>query len=96
MHARAVRRAPVVDDSGNLVGIITLDDLLPAVSRELEELSALIGAQARHERALQTMRRAGIRRLPSATTDVAAEGPSLSAAPTGRSCCNDSRPRLLG
>jgi len=50
MHARAVRRAPVVDGSGNLLGIVTLDDLLPAVSRELEELATLIGTQARHER----------------------------------------------
>ena len=52
LHARGVRRAPVVDGAGNLVGIITLDDLLPAVARELEELSALIGTQARHERRL--------------------------------------------
>jgi len=52
LHARGVRRAPVIDGAGNLVGIITLDDLLPAVARELEELSALIGSQARHERRL--------------------------------------------
>ena len=52
LHDRGVRRAPVVDDAGNLMGIITLDDLLPAVARELEELSALIGTQARHERKL--------------------------------------------
>lgn len=52
MHARGVRRAPVVDGSGNLLGIVTLDDLLPAVAHELEELSALIGTQARHERTL--------------------------------------------
>ncbi|HEV7137607.1 MAG TPA: CBS domain-containing protein [Steroidobacteraceae bacterium] len=51
MHARAVRRVPVVDGSGNLRGIVTLDDLVPAVSRELEELATLIGRQARHERA---------------------------------------------
>ena len=52
LHTRGVRRAPVVDGGGNLVGIITLDDLLPAVARELEELSTLIGTQARHERRL--------------------------------------------
>lgn len=49
LHDRGVRRAPVVDEAGNLLGIITLDDLLPAVASELEELSALIGSQARHE-----------------------------------------------
>lgn len=52
MHARAVRRAPVVDGSGNLLGVIALDDLVPAVARELEGLSMLIGSQSRHERAL--------------------------------------------
>lgn len=51
MNARGVRRAPVVDGGGNLLGMVTLDDLLPAVARELGELAALIGAQARHERA---------------------------------------------
>lgn len=52
LQARAVRRAPVVDASGNLLGIVTLDDLLPAVAHELEELASLIGTQTRHERAL--------------------------------------------
>ena len=44
-----VRRAPVVDDQGDLCGIITLDDLLPAVALELEGLAKLIGRQARRE-----------------------------------------------
>lgn len=52
MQARGVRRAPVVDGSSNLLGIVTLDDLLPAVAGELEELTSLIGTQARHERTL--------------------------------------------
>lgn len=52
LQARAVRRAPVVDGAGNLLGIVTLDDLLPAVAHELEELATLIGTQTRHERAL--------------------------------------------
>ena len=52
LHGRGVRRAPVVDDAGNLLGIITLDDLLPVVASELEQLSALIGSQAQHERRL--------------------------------------------
>jgi CBS domain-containing protein len=52
LHARGVRRAPVVDAAGNLLGVITLDDLLPAVARELGELATLIGAQARRERTL--------------------------------------------
>lgn len=51
LRERGVRRAPVVDGAGNLLGVITLDDLLPAVARELEELATLVGTQARHERA---------------------------------------------
>jgi len=52
MHARGVRRAPAVDGAGNLVGMVTLDDLLPAVARELGDLTALMGGQARRERTL--------------------------------------------
>lgn len=50
LNARAVRRAPVIDASGALAGIITLDDLLPAVAQELSALASLMGSQARHER----------------------------------------------
>jgi CBS domain-containing protein len=45
MNGRAVRRAPVTDRNGTLVGIVTLDDLLPAVASELYELAKLIKAQ---------------------------------------------------
>ena len=52
LRDRGVRRAPVVDGAGNLVGVISLDDLLPAVASELEGLSTLVGTQARFERKL--------------------------------------------
>lgn len=42
MNARAVRRAPVTDRNGSLVGIVSLDDLLPAVASELHELAKLM------------------------------------------------------
>jgi CBS domain-containing protein len=44
-----VRRAPVVSDTGDLVGIVSIDDLLPAVAEELTLLSKLFGKQARQE-----------------------------------------------
>src|SRR5512146_1477262 len=49
MGARGVRRAPVVNDSGDLVGIVSLDDLLPVVAEELGALARLVGDQARRE-----------------------------------------------
>lgn len=49
LTARAVRRAPLVDGSGALVGIVTLDDLLPAVAQELVALAQLMGGQAGRE-----------------------------------------------
>jgi CBS domain-containing protein len=47
LRSRGVRRAPVVDGNGSLVGIVTLDDLLPALARNLQELAKLMGRQAR-------------------------------------------------
>jgi CBS domain-containing protein len=49
MRARGVRRAPVVNDSGDLVGIVSLDDLLPIVAEELGALARLVGNQASRE-----------------------------------------------
>ena len=49
MSSRAVRRAPVVNEAGNLVGVVSVDDLLPVVAAELASLSKLLGAQSRHE-----------------------------------------------
>ena len=49
MSARNVRRAPVVSSTGDLVGIVTLDDLLPVVAEDLSMLAQLLGTQARRE-----------------------------------------------
>ena len=49
LRARGVRRAPVVSDARDLVGIVSLDDLLPAVAEELSSLAKLIGKQADRE-----------------------------------------------
>jgi CBS domain-containing protein len=49
MSSRAVRRAPVIDQHGGLVGIVSFDDLLPAVAESLAAVARLIGGQPRTE-----------------------------------------------
>jgi len=49
LRAKGVRRAPVVSERGDLVGIVSVDDLLPLVAEELLGLARLVGEQASHE-----------------------------------------------
>lgn len=42
MSARGVRRAPVVDPDGRLKGLVSVDDLVPLLARELAKIGALI------------------------------------------------------
>jgi CBS domain-containing protein len=51
MGRRGVRRAPVVDKSGELVGIVTFDDLLPAIAGQLAAIGNLISSQVEQRRA---------------------------------------------
>ena len=53
MRAKGVRRVPVVDKGGGLVGILTLDDLLELLAEELLLLAKLV----RHEQKKETMNR---------------------------------------
>lgn len=46
MSEEAIRRLPIVDDEGTLVGIITLDDLLVMTAAELSDASDIISQQA--------------------------------------------------
>jgi CBS domain-containing protein len=50
MKARGVRRAPVVDDGGNLAGILTVDDLIELIAEELTDLVGLVTSEMHHER----------------------------------------------
>lgn len=49
MRAKGVRRLPVVNDSGGLVGILTLDDLLELLAEELLALSKLVKLEQKKE-----------------------------------------------
>lgn len=49
LRARGVRRAPVVSSNGALVGLVSTDDLLAGVARELMLLARLVTLQPRRE-----------------------------------------------
>jgi CBS domain-containing protein len=45
MNLHGVRRIPVVDHQGTLVGILTLDDVVATLADQLGEMAGLIGKQ---------------------------------------------------
>ncbi|MEZ0225174.1 MAG: CBS domain-containing protein [Alphaproteobacteria bacterium] len=49
MRNMAVRRLPVVDETGQLVGIVTLDDLLVLLADELHALARLVTREQQKE-----------------------------------------------
>jgi CBS domain-containing protein len=53
MRSNGVRRMPVVDRDGGLVGIVSLDDLVQLLAEELSELGKLISREQAHEEALR-------------------------------------------
>jgi CBS domain-containing protein len=46
MKEKGVRRAPVVDSAGDVTGLVSIDDLLPALARQLGTLAKTIELQA--------------------------------------------------
>lgn len=49
MRTRGVRRAPVIDARGYLIGVVSIDDLLTAIAEQLSGLARLVAAQQRRE-----------------------------------------------
>jgi len=54
MRDRGIRRLPVVDDKGDVVGIISFDDLMQHLAGVLGDIAQVIGT----ERAVEGTRRA--------------------------------------
>lgn len=54
MRRKSVRRSPVIDDNGSLVGIITMDDLLQLLSEELSELTKITAREIDKESTQRT------------------------------------------
>lgn len=50
MEEHGVRRLPIVDGNGVLVGILTLDDVLQYLTAQQNELVALVAQEQRRER----------------------------------------------
>lgn len=46
MNDNSIRRFPIVDEEGNLQGIITLDDLLVLLGTELEKAASIVQSQS--------------------------------------------------
>ena len=49
MRAKGVRRVPVVDKRGFVIGILAMDDLLWVLSREFESIVSLVERQQKNE-----------------------------------------------
>ena len=49
MRSKTVRRLPIVDENGALIGILTLDDLLELLAEELLAISKLTSYQRQKE-----------------------------------------------
>jgi CBS domain-containing protein len=54
MRQKGVRRLPVVDASGALVGLISADDILALMAEEISGLAGMVSMQGRRERTVRT------------------------------------------
>lgn len=53
MRTHGIRRTPVVNDSGNLIGILSIDNILDVITEQLMDIDQLISIEQRREKALR-------------------------------------------
>ncbi len=53
MRLNGIRRMPVLDREGGLVGIISLDDLIQLLAEEMGELARVISREQAHEESIR-------------------------------------------
>jgi CBS domain-containing protein len=53
MRGKGIRRVPVVNNAGELTGILAVDDLLEILAEELADLSKLIKREFHHEKEIR-------------------------------------------
>lgn len=51
MRRKGVRRIPVTEPQGTLIGIVALDDVLEVLAQQMQAVASAVSATSRHERA---------------------------------------------
>jgi CBS domain-containing protein len=54
MRAKGIRRMPVVSAAGELVGVLSFDDILDYIRDEVDDLALLVGRERQHERRVRS------------------------------------------
>jgi len=70
MRSEGVRRLPVVDATGNLVGLLSADDVMHLLSEEMHGLAGMLDREVRREHTDRRACRAHLRRRERTPTST--------------------------